>query len=300
MALGISERVQVSLGGLVFNADESTDAEGCYWVTSLNGWTSRSAKMQRYPKPASPGSYRVPSYTAERIVVLDGYCIAPSEEARSRAESRLAAMASNPQTLYRMDVSEEMGSTFRLVEVESVDIVRETEFVVHYVVQVAAPDPHRYAATTLSTSAGLPADAASGLDWTDPTGLDWTDPTGLSWGVPLATGKLTITNNGTAGAWPTFTISAGAADLVNPTITYLATGAALRYGGTLLAGDVLVIVTNPFGRSVTINGSGDRRPSLTRAEWFSAPAGQMSAVSFTADVYSASALLSAEWQSTYF
>jgi hypothetical protein len=109
-----------------------------------------------------------------------------------------------------------------------------------------------------------------------------------------------MANNGTAEAWPTFTITSGANSLTNPTITNVFTGATLAYNGTLNPNDTLVIVTNPFGRSVILNGTADRRPLLIRAEWFSIPAATTGAVAFSATSFSATAFLSASWSNTYF
>lgn len=299
MTLGLDERVQVSFSGLLFNANEGTDSDGCYWPAALIGWLTRTTRTQRYPKPVLPGSYRVPNPTAERVFSIEGHCIAPSVEARSRAENRVTALAGLPDNLYRIEVTEEMGTVYRMVELESAETVRISEFVFKYTIQLAAPDPFKYSTSANVAGNSLPV-SAGGLDWTDPTGLDWTDSVGLSWGVPSSTGVITMLNNGTAEAWPTFTITAGANSLTNPTITNVFTGQTLAYTGTLNPDDTLVIVTNPFGRSVILNGTADRRPLMTRAEWFSIPAKTTGAVAFSAQSFSATAFLSASWSDTYF
>lgn len=299
MALGLDERVQFLFSGLLFNANETTDTDGCYWPAAINGWLSRQTRTQRYPKPVLPGSYRVANPTSERVFTIDGHCIAPSVEARSRAENRVTALAGLPNSLYRIEVSEEMGTVYRMVELESAETIRVNEFVFRYVIQLAAPDPFKYGTTTHVAGNSLPV-SAGGLDWTDPTGLDWTDTVGLSWGVPSSTGVVTMLNNGTAEAWPTFTITAGSNSLIKPTITNVFTGQTLAYNGTLNPNDILVITTNPFGRSVLLNGTADRRPLLTRAEWFSIPAGTTGAAAFSATSFSSTAFLSASWSDTYF
>jgi len=300
MALGIDEVIQITLDGLRFNANEDTDPEGCYWPTAMTGWNTRRNRNQRTAKPTLPGSYRVPPPAQEKVISLRGTCIAPTALARARAENRLAGLCPVPENLYRMVVTEESGDVYRNVELEMSEPSRINELAFQFVIQVAAPDPFKYSTTTKANSTGLPV-SGGGLDWTDPTGLDWTDPVGLSWGVPTSTGSIPLTNLGTAPAWPTFTITAGPTDpLVNPSITETSTGRVLQYNGTLVPGDSLVIVTNPFGRSVTLNGGADRRPNLTRAEWFPIPIGGSTSVTFSASVFTAGSNLLAQWADTYF
>lgn len=452
MTLGLDESVQILLEGIRFNANEGLDADGCYWPTVMEGWSNRQNKSQRTPKPVLPGSYRAPNPAAEKTISLSGYCLAPTPAIRSRAESRLQAICPNPESLYRMDVTEEDGTKFRTVELDAVNIKRFNELVFAYTVQVTAIDPAKYGTDLLTATTGLPAPGSLGLDWNEaeaanaianpsfetnttgwsglnastlsrvaggsvgsftgrttsttvasntgitssgtfavvegrtykftcdvkpsaslaatsmsvnwfdsgaifisssststgavsststfttlrsnnlipprraafatvtidggvvavaqfvdvdnilfqPIGLDWQDPVGLDWGIPGTNGVMSLANAGTAESWPLFRISAGANSLVNPVITDQGSGRRLQYTGTLSPGDVIVIDTNPFARTVLLSGTIDRRPFLTRAEWFSIPANGSSAAVFTADVYSATAQLTAEWRNTYF
>lgn len=300
MTIGIDESVQILLDGFRFNASSDSDPDGCYWPAVMAGWSSRQTKTQRTPKPVLPGSYRAPNPTAEKIISLTGWCVAESAVQRSRAENRLQAICPDPEITYRMDVTEEDGTRYRFVELENVDIRRFEELTFQFTIQLAAQDPMKYDTGLLSASVGLPSGGSLGLDWANPTGLDWADPTGLDWGVSGANGVMSLANSGKAPAWPTFTIAAGANALVNPVITEQSTGRQLRYTGTLAAGETLVIDTNPFARTVLLGGVADRRPFLTRAEWFPIPANGSTAAVFTADVFSATALLTAEWHNTYF
>lgn len=300
MALGLDETVQILLDGIRFNASEDNDPAGCYWPVKMTGWSSRSTKTQRTIKPVLPGSYRAPNPSAEKIISISGTCIAPTPAIRAEAEERLQALCPDPNILYQIDVTEESGTKFRMVELEFADVVRFNEQVFQFTLQLAAPDPFKYSTSLQSGSTGLPSAGSGGLDWTDPTGLDWTDPTGLNWGSPSMGGTLVMANGGNADAWPIFTISTGANPVVNPKITEQGTGRQLVYAGTLLAGDTLVIDTSPNARTVILNGAADRRPFLTKAEWFPIPAQGTTAAVFTADAFSATALLSAQWRNTYF
>lgn len=101
---------------------------------------------------------------------------------------------------------------------------------------------------------------------TSPLGLDWSTGGGLNWGLSTSSGTFVLSNGGTAESWPTFTLNG---PLTNPVITNVATGQNFTYAGTLGAGDQVVITTSQFNRSVLLNGSADRRPYLTTAQWFS-------------------------------
>ena len=167
MALGIDETVQILLDGVRFNASELSDPAGCYWPAKMVGWSNRATKTQRTPKPVLPGSYRAPNPTAEKIISLQGHCIAPTDSVRAQAESRLQAICADPDSLYRMDVTEESGTRFRTVELEYVNIERYNERVFAFTVQVAAIDPMKYGTELLTASVGLPSAGSLGLDWNE-------------------------------------------------------------------------------------------------------------------------------------
>lgn len=107
-------------------------------------------------------------------------------------------------------------------------------------------------------------------------GLDWATGGGLNWGVSGSSGLLTIDNPGTALTWPVFTI---VGPITNPSITNPANGAVIAYSGLVDTGQTLVIDTNPFTRSVTLNGI-DRSGFLSSAQWIEIPAGGAVALQF--------------------
>jgi Phage tail protein len=157
---------------------------------------------------------------------------------------------------------------------------------------VIAADPRKYLPVS-SSSTPLPS-SSGGLDWSTGGGLDWSTGGGLNWGVAGSNGLLQLTNTGTADAWPVFTITAptDGSTLVNPTIVNQNTGQMLQYVDTLFLGDVVVINTSPYNKSVTKNGQPYRR-NLQVAQYFKVPAGQSIQIQFQGTSLSTTPQLSA-------
>jgi len=103
---------------------------------------------------------------------------------------------------------------------------------------------------------------SGGLDWSTGGGLNWSSGGGLNWGTTLSTGTVTVTNPGTALAWPVFTLSD---TLTNPTITDIVTGFRLTYTGAAMA-VAESLVLNSLNKTVLRNG-GDRSRELTVRQW---------------------------------
>lgn len=297
----LAQTWSIPSAGLTFNTGIA-DANGNQWMTmDEKGWHGSAApRPGRTAKPASQGSYRSPLFRDSRIFSLTGWVSCPSRLARNNAEHQLAAIFPDPYTLYQVICNEEFGSLYVTVELDTMIQVTPQPggFDLLFTLQMAAPDPRKYSTNTASASTGLPL-STGGLDWATGGGLNWSSGGGLNWGTVTSSGQISMANTGTADTYPTYTISAGANPLVTPAITIQGTGATLFYNGTLNAGDALIIVTNPFGRAVTLNGSTDRRPLLTTAQWTSIPAGTAQVAVFSANAYSSTATLAASWQPAF-
>lgn len=292
---GVLYGPQWTIGDLTINA---TDANGVDWIlTKETGWFASSPpKPQRSAKTAATGSFRSQNYRGERIISLEGEMIAPTIAALRTAQHQLAGQLGDPSQLYQLACLEETGTLTASVELDGPILITPISYLsCSWSLQLAAPDPHKYAATA-SVLSTLLASGVGGLNWSP--GLDWATGGGLNWGTVGATGVIAAQNPGTANAWPTYTVNAGTG-LTNPAITNSATGQVLKWTGTLASGDVLVISTSPFNRFVTVNGA-DRRPFLTSAQWFPLTAGTTTSVAFAADSYSATASMQASWYAAYF
>lgn len=283
--------VQFTLGGIAFNG--GTDSNGnTWWVTSETGWSDSPApRTSRTDRPWAQGQYRIPNYNSSRIIALNGHTACPSQISRRTAEHQLAALCWDPTLLYTLSCTEETGTLSALVErdASTTAIIQPGGYDLEWSIQLAAPDPRKYAAT-VSGVTGVAA-SSGGLDWSTGGGLDWTGGSsgGLVWGVTTSSGQITFSNTGTADTWPTITFSANGGTIVNPQALDSA-GNLLSFNLTITGSDVLVLTTNPIGRSVLYNGT-DYRAAMTSAQWFSIYPGTSDTIAFAATSATGSAAM---------
>lgn len=126
---------------------------------------------------------------------------------------------------------------------------------------VTAPDPRLYA-TTVTASTGLPAPGSGGLAFSlfGSTGV-------LDFGSPGNSGQVTLTNPGSADAYPVFTITGPV--LGGFTLTDVATGRTITYSDDVPSGSTVLIVDSANG-TATLNGA-DRTGELTTKQWWAVP-----------------------------
>jgi hypothetical protein len=283
-----------SQGGLV-------DAFGAEWLVHQDsGWFEPpGVRLSHQDKLRDHGVFRTRNYRTPRVVVLAGHCSCPDSATMMAANDRFNAIRSDGG-LAALLVTEP-GGRQRTAMVELGDQPQadpDTYRSFDFQLTLTAQDPRKYDATVQTATTGLPS-STGGLDWSTGGGLNWSSGGGLNWGTITSTGVLVATNAGLADTWPKFTISAGANTLTNPGITITIGGQRLFYNNTLQAGDQLVIVTNPIGRSVLLNGTTDRKPFLTVAEWTSIAPGASVPIAFSAASYTSTATLAASWQNAY-
>lgn len=273
---------------------QTPDSNGCVWlVEDYKGWDGTPPpRPLRTDRPFSSGAYRGPDYLSSRIVSLTGTIWCPTPAVRAATARQLAAAFTDPNTLYALTRTAELGAETLYVELDAeaqIDVLTTPDpgTVLSFSLQLAAPDPRKYSATSSSGQTNLPS-TTGGLDWQSASGLVWTN--GLNWGTFVSTGQFLLTNSGTAPSWPTFVVSANGNTLNAPGITISINNSVLQYTGTLSPLDVLTIVTDPAKRSVTIGGA-DRRVFLTTAQWAPVPGNSSAVISFSASNYTSTAVL---------
>ncbi|MCO1575369.1 phage tail family protein [Crossiella sp. SN42] len=286
------------LDGVVFNGDPVLNQGAEIVVEEATGWSgSAAARTGRDERPQQHGTYRSPTFRQAAVITLSGWLWAASPATRLAAENRIAALCADPHRLYvlRHNDTTSGDDTVRQVELDGPVLLTPRRQLTAFSIQLAAPDPVRYAPEPFTASTGLPLEG-TGLDWTAADGgLDW-DNTGLNWGKPASTGTLTMTNSGTAPSWPRWTITGPVA---SPEITDPATGRGLRLAADLGASQRLVIDTHPHRRSVSLDGMPGYRPYLVRADWMPIPPGQALTAAFRSGAPSAAALLTAHWSTAW-
>ncbi|QIK83115.1 phage tail domain-containing protein [Sanguibacter sp. HDW7] len=161
-------------------------------------------------------------------------------------------------------------------------------------VQLTAPDPFLYgpASTATTTFAAL----AGGLEFDLFSDGAGEDVGYLDFGAPSVTGRMTLTNPGTAPAWPQFRIE-GPTPAGGFEIICVDTGRTIRYVGAVPAGSHVEI--NPASGTATLDDVADRGGQLVRREWFSVPAGKSIEIYFAPIGASTPATLTAAFAPTY-
>jgi hypothetical protein len=277
-----------------------------YVVNEVTGWSSSAApRTARIPRPAAHGSYRSPNWKGDKIVTLAGYVAVDDKVMALAVERRLERLCGDPQVLYSLrHVDSLSGEDLTLwVELDAAILINTrfdlSPLQVDFSLQLAASDPRKYTSTASTASTGLATPADGGVAWDGTaggTGTEWNGPagtTGLEYQTTGGTlGTVDLVNAGTESTSVKFTITGNVA---NPLVRNLTTGEVIAYGGTLVAADVLVIDTGTG--AVTLNGA-NRRPQLTRADFFQLPPGT-TRIQFEGTAVSGSPQLFAEWYSAY-
>lgn len=281
----------------------TTDANGVEWLcTNDDGWfNAPGEKLNQGEWPSDHGMWDGQSYVDSRLVTLDFAVTAPTRAACDLALRILAAVGTTGQ-LVPLTVTEPGLTTFASVKrAQKPNVTRITETYAEAQIFLIAPDPRRYDPAVNTASTTL-ATAISGLDWSTGGGLDWSTGGGLNWGTSTSDGTCTVLNNGTAPSPPIFTI-AGPTDsgtLSAISVTNSATGQIIAYSGVLGVNDVLVINTNRFARSATLNGSTDVWSGLTISQWYGVPDGGQLKVQFQGTSSSLTPLLQVGVSNAYY
>jgi hypothetical protein len=153
------------------------------------------------------------------------------------------------------------------VRIARANLPRTSSSKFSYTVDIVAVDPFRYEDGTPDVT-GLPT-AGTGHMWP----MKWP----IRWGAPGDTGRLTLSNEGSARAWPTFMVHGGTGGGFE--LEQVGTGRMIRFSQALLFGSTAVI--NSQDGTVLVDGV-SRSTFLTRRDWFSVAPGETIQVQFRA------------------
>lgn len=251
------------------------DAAGVQWilVQEKGFWGSPGTNAQLSGRLARHGVYRSPGWKKERTISLTGRAYAQDFTVLRQAEAALLGLLSDPRSPRALTCQSELGALTCDVFLDAeilctpLQVISEPGF--EFSVQVVAPDPAKYSVEQQTMSTGLAREALDGLDFNqvvqpDPTqGLYFgigADDDGLNFGTANATGFMTLTNRGSAPSSPVYTLYG---PLTSPALT--AGSATMRYNGSLLAGEYVVI--DPNAPSVLLGGTAVRRHLLNPAQF---------------------------------
>ena len=260
-----------------------TDAFGVTWtVRTADGWHSApKMRTERLVKSQQAGSWPAKGHTDERLVTLQGTVTAPDLVTLEDAAARLAAVLASGGMGDLVGVSD-YGTLSMSVSIEDAPMFEPlTDRVALWQITVAAPDPLKYGPPTYGYATLSTSTPGAGRIWPRAWPTDWGIPAGVT------PGAVAVANAGTAAYWPRLRIDGPSP---NPTVSMVETGAWVRYGGTLAAGQWLDF--DMANRRVLLQGQVSVRQLVSSSgDWLAVPEGGGS-VAWTDDGGDPAALLS--------
>jgi hypothetical protein len=260
------DTVQIEFDELIFHGRYSLSSNGLSFNT-LDGWgdlTDSKASIEE--RAQGHGAFGLGDvYRAARVMQLKGHVLAEDVRQAERRRAELAAVFARDRL--RMRVTTAFSSSWRWVTIARAKLPMPSTGEFPYSLDIVAVDPFRYEDGD-QVSTGLP---------TPGTGHTWPMVWPIDWGTPGNPGRLTLTNPGTAVAWPIFQIQGGIQDGFE--LEEVGTGRIIRFDQTVLVGSTVEI--NPRVGTVFVDGV-SRSTFLTRRDWFSIPPGGTTQVQFRA------------------
>ena len=275
------------------------DEDGVEWiVTKLDGWWGSPAPtVTQAARLAGHGSYRSPSKRAGRNIAVEFVATAPTGAAMRPLERRIAALCSDPDTLYTLTVTEDaVGALTAEVELsDELIITPRTDYSVTCSMQLRASDPRLYGPWG-TAGAFLFTGGTGGMDMSG-TGADLSSP-GANLGDPGDQGTLTLVSGGTA---PTGVVMQITGPVTEPSVYISELATRVSYAGELLTGQTLWINTGdqaaapPNGptvpaRSTLLDDQAMDHLLVLDGGWPELPSG-VSTWSYTAGSYDPASLL---------
>lgn len=256
----------VSWRGLEFHGVRGA---GPYSLIDLTGWDERpSTRSDSDVRPMQHGRFDGPVLSDERVVILRGQII-------SEDRDTLLAALDDAMYLSEPDAPTETLTVTRAGRTLTAD-ARLTDFRtptgawavghVPFAAQWRCPDPLRYGPTENLTT-GF-ATLTGGLEFdlfTDGSGVDmgW-----LDFGAAGSSGRVTVSNPGTAPAFDQFRVQGPVPPFE---VVCVETGERLTFSRALGSGESLLI-DSATGLVGLGESAVDYSGYLTRAEWFAVPA----------------------------
>lgn len=279
----------VTWRGLTFSGAEGAD----FSIASLQGWEGLpGARRETFGRPQSHGRFDAPSWADERIVTLGGACY--SSDARDALLAQLGSVLTwesttgRPEELLVHNAGRALTGFARLTAFEVQQTPNWSMGHFPYVVEWRCSDPLRYG-DLISASTTFPV-RTGGLRFPLYSDGDGNDVGALDFGEVSQTGRVLLTNDGTADSWPQFTID-GPVSSAGFEIVKVGTGARLVFEDSVPTGSSLVL--DAATGAAVIDGTADRGGRLTWRDWAPVPAGGSAEFAFIPLGATSSAVLTA-------
>ena len=209
------------------------------------------------------GAWDGAGFSGEREVTITGLVREATPQAAYAVQRQLAAL--RPQSIQEFTVVDSaIGTLSVMARVTSgVKPVWIDDCAFEYAMQVTAPDMLKYGPPTFATATLSTSTPGAGRIWPRVWPTDWGIPAGVT------PGAVAVANAGTAAYWPRLRVDGPSP---NPTVSMVETGAWVRYGGTLLAGQWLDF--DMANRRVLLQGQVSVRQLVSSSgDWLAVPEG---------------------------
>lgn len=261
-----------TVGGITFSNEPTPDSDGITWVMSrLDGWHGGvGVDSPRLSRQQGHGTFAQRAYRQGRLVVIEGAALCDSRSVAAVAQRKLSALLADGSfgDLLVMDVDvESLTASVQLGAAPDVDWSLRGD-VVRFQLPLYAPDPLRYGDPIASTAV-FPT-LVGGLEYDLYTDGSGTDLGYLDYGVPSETGRVVLSNPGTADVPVTIEVI-GPVPSQGFDIIQVGTGKRLTFEDPVGAGSSLVM--DGATGAVVIDGTADRAGRLTWRDWPIVPAG---------------------------
>lgn len=260
--------IAVTVGGRTFS---DPPAGGTHVLEAIGGWFDGvSVRGSDTARPQGHGSFGERAWRGSRLVTLTVSLLTGSHAEAADAQRWCAAMLGDGG-YGELAVTDPSGETTTAeVRLGGMPLVRwfPQSAAIRAQFQLLAPDPLRYGPWQTATTT-FPA-RMGGLRfplYSDGAGVN---VGALDYGEPSTTGRVLLSNPGTADSWAQFNV-AGPVPAEGFEIVVVGTGRRIRFEGAVPLHSDLVIDT-ATGTAV-IDGSADRGGLLTYRDWPPIPAG---------------------------
>lgn len=252
--------------------DLPVTAEGFYFNELTDWYAGAESKSAVNERAQADGAFGIGTdWRSSLAVTIGGYFLGDTPEAAVLASESLSSINSGGRKV-PVAVTDSVRTTSRSMSVRLVsipDFKGRASFT--FTIDMIAADPLRYGVDQ-SVTTGPPM---SGGGLLFPLG---TTPTAYwDFGADGQSGRVSVTNDGTAAVWPTLTATGGMSG--GFVATNVTTGATVRFERPI-PDDSVVSVNQRTGRA-SIDGQSDVSGFITQREFFSVPAGATHQVQFS-------------------
>lgn len=257
------DTIDIEWNGVVLNN------EGPYLVEMITGWEGLpSPRISNVARPNGHGSFKAPIWSDSRTVVAEGHCNTPELRDQLLADLGRAMVFTGAEDALTVTFAGRTMFATAQVSRYAPTLRDWGPGCFGWQIEWWAPDPFRYG-PAVQVVTGLPEDTG-GMEF--PLFVGGT----MGFGDLGSPGRVTLPNDGTAPAWPVFTVEGPV-----PTgfeLREVDTGHRIRWAGSIPAGAVVVIDTRTGATSY--DGAPGYEGNLVRRQWQAVPAGGSSTWQF--------------------